>query len=504
MASTDLSKGSKPEIKEFQQAMNLLKHTGTDNQPLTVDGIWGRNTRTAVKKFQEENNLSPDGIAGIETVEALVSSPKLSNEKPNTVVPPKANSTGGMDQLPSVAPAPATQGASTASTAPATKTTANTEPKPVDPATAERQKAVQAMQAKAAQKAKAQQSAQKRVVKADPHGEEQAGGVGPKPSSTTTNPTLQYGQNQKKIKKDAPKAKVSTDPAGIYNTPHNFPQQQGQYKNKQEAMHVLQQIYKQYKAARQQGDKKTLTALLPRVVAMNTRAQNIHRLNPGIKNLSVKLKNLLDKSLSESYNNINEGVWDSISDTASSWFKDDNLVGEEEADAEYNQFGFKATPKGIKIVSVPSIGAEIKLTRKDYFGLGKIIPYEWAEQFVKDGKGSAGYRKVFAKLLKGAPKKEPIEKKIANLTDEAKQQAFEIRDSVVNNINNTIKSLGFNAEKVPSTDAESYNLVGKTIEKTQTLLNTYQETAEHDDLVAAVNGYNELVASVQQYADNLA
>lgn len=479
MANTDLSKGSKEEIKEFQQAMNLLKHTGADGKPLTVDGVWGRNTRAAVKKFQQANNLTPDGIAGVDTVEALVASPQLSNEKPDTVVPPEADSTGGLDQLPSVAPTTTTQGASTASTTPTTTPTTKTEPKPVTPQAQARLDAIKAIQTKRA----AQQSAQTRVVKPDPHGEEQAGGVGP----------------QKKIKKVAPQAQVSTNPATIYNRPQNE-----QYQNKQQAMHVLKQIYKQYKAARQNGDKKTLNALLPRVVSMNTKAQNVYRLNPGIKNLSVKLKNLLDKALTESYNNINEGLWDDAKEWMSDTFSTDELPGgKEEAEYEYNGWGFASTDTGIKIVEVPSgKGSELKLMRgPDTFKFLETIPWSYVEKFVKSN-ASLGYRKIFAKMLSKAPKQEPIQKRIANLPEELKQQAFEIRDTVVKNISDSIKSLGFNQENVPSDNAESHNQLGQTIEKTQTLLNNYQKTAEHDDLVATVESYNELVANVQQYANN--
>jgi len=476
MANTDLSKGSKAEIKEFQQAMNLLKHTGADGQPLTVDGVWGGNTRAAVKKFQAANNLTSDGVAGVNTVEALIASPELSNEKPNTVVPPKANSTGGLDQLPSVATPTTTQGASKAPTKPTTTPTTKTEPAKLDPAAQARLDAIKAIQTKRA----AQQSAQNRVVKPDPHGEEQAGGVGPR-------------NIKKKEKKSASQPQVSTNPAIIYNRPQNE-----QYQNKQQAMHVLKQIYAQYKAARQSGDKKTLNALLPRVVSMNTKAQNVYRLNPGIKNLSVKLKNLLDKALTESYNNkVNEGVWD----TVSGWFGTDELVGgKKEAESEYNQFGFAATDTGIKMVTAPSIGAQVKITKSDYFGLFETLPWEFVEQWVKEAPAGNGYAKAFAKLLKKRPKKVPIEKKIENLPEELKQEALKIRDNFVASITSSIESLNYSANEAAD---EAYAALGQAVEFAQTLVNTYQQSAEHADLVAAVEGYDKLVDAVKEYSAQL-
>lgn len=53
-------------IKQIQQA---LKNKGLD--PGEIDGIWGRNTIAAVKKFQMGNGLDVDGIVGPNTIQAL-------------------------------------------------------------------------------------------------------------------------------------------------------------------------------------------------------------------------------------------------------------------------------------------------------------------------------------------------------------------------------------------------------------------------------------------------
>ena len=54
------------EVKELQRR---LKQWGYYNG--AVDGIYGKGTVEAVKKFQQKNGLTADGVAGIETYKAL-------------------------------------------------------------------------------------------------------------------------------------------------------------------------------------------------------------------------------------------------------------------------------------------------------------------------------------------------------------------------------------------------------------------------------------------------
>lgn len=54
------------EVRAVQQA---LKEKGYYNY--TVDGIFGTRTQSAVKSFQRDNGLQPDGIAGEKTLKAL-------------------------------------------------------------------------------------------------------------------------------------------------------------------------------------------------------------------------------------------------------------------------------------------------------------------------------------------------------------------------------------------------------------------------------------------------
>jgi len=53
-------------IRDAQQA---LKDKGFDPGP--VDGVNGPATRSAVKKYQEQQNISPDGVLGAKTLDAL-------------------------------------------------------------------------------------------------------------------------------------------------------------------------------------------------------------------------------------------------------------------------------------------------------------------------------------------------------------------------------------------------------------------------------------------------
>ena len=50
-------------VEWMQESLNKL----TDDVDLVVDGDYGEMTRAAVRKFQEQNGLEPDGWAGIQT-----------------------------------------------------------------------------------------------------------------------------------------------------------------------------------------------------------------------------------------------------------------------------------------------------------------------------------------------------------------------------------------------------------------------------------------------------
>ena len=50
-------------VEWMQESLNKL----TDDVDLVVDGDYGEMTREAVRKFQEQNGLTPDGWAGIQT-----------------------------------------------------------------------------------------------------------------------------------------------------------------------------------------------------------------------------------------------------------------------------------------------------------------------------------------------------------------------------------------------------------------------------------------------------
>ena len=71
------------EVKELQRR---LKEWGYYNG--AVDGIYGKGTVEAVKKFQKKNGLTADGVAGIETYKALGMNDSVkaleNNKKPNS------------------------------------------------------------------------------------------------------------------------------------------------------------------------------------------------------------------------------------------------------------------------------------------------------------------------------------------------------------------------------------------------------------------------------------
>jgi peptidoglycan hydrolase-like protein with peptidoglycan-binding domain len=50
-------------VEWMQESLNKI----TDDIDLVVDGDYGEMTREAVRKFQEQNGLEPDGWAGIQT-----------------------------------------------------------------------------------------------------------------------------------------------------------------------------------------------------------------------------------------------------------------------------------------------------------------------------------------------------------------------------------------------------------------------------------------------------
>ena len=67
---------------EVKQIQTKLKSWGYYDG--NVDGIYGSNTESAVKKFQKANNLTVDGIAGEKTLEALGINSKGNSNQGNT------------------------------------------------------------------------------------------------------------------------------------------------------------------------------------------------------------------------------------------------------------------------------------------------------------------------------------------------------------------------------------------------------------------------------------
>ena len=63
---------SEKQVKTLQRLLKATDYLGADKLPLTVDGVFGRNTDYAVRSFQKDNNVNVDGIVGIDTWSKLI------------------------------------------------------------------------------------------------------------------------------------------------------------------------------------------------------------------------------------------------------------------------------------------------------------------------------------------------------------------------------------------------------------------------------------------------
>jgi hypothetical protein len=58
-------------VQTLQAQLNQLGVTDARGRPLSVDGSFGNSTGQAVEAFQKANNLTPDGVVGPQTRQAL-------------------------------------------------------------------------------------------------------------------------------------------------------------------------------------------------------------------------------------------------------------------------------------------------------------------------------------------------------------------------------------------------------------------------------------------------
>ncbi|MFK3649771.1 XVIPCD domain-containing protein [Lysobacter enzymogenes] len=60
-----------PEVRALQETLNRLGYRDDQGRPLAADGDFGERSRQAVARFQRENGLHEDGVAGRDTLGAL-------------------------------------------------------------------------------------------------------------------------------------------------------------------------------------------------------------------------------------------------------------------------------------------------------------------------------------------------------------------------------------------------------------------------------------------------
>lgn len=60
------------QVKRVQLCLNQMGYTGADNKPLEIDGDFGANTESAVKKLQKAHNIEQDGKMTAKTWRALL------------------------------------------------------------------------------------------------------------------------------------------------------------------------------------------------------------------------------------------------------------------------------------------------------------------------------------------------------------------------------------------------------------------------------------------------
>lgn len=70
---TVLSFGMKNgEVKTLQKLLRESAYRGANNKTLSIDGDFGSNTLYAIKQFQKDHNMNPDGIVGQKTWDKLL------------------------------------------------------------------------------------------------------------------------------------------------------------------------------------------------------------------------------------------------------------------------------------------------------------------------------------------------------------------------------------------------------------------------------------------------
>ena len=91
---------------DVQELQSILKTWGYNIGPAGADGQYGQDTMNAVKAFQKDAGLSPDGVVGLNTLEVLArAGVSVSTTHPTNVNQPNTIQPIPGQRMPAVAPA---------------------------------------------------------------------------------------------------------------------------------------------------------------------------------------------------------------------------------------------------------------------------------------------------------------------------------------------------------------------------------------------------------------
>lgn len=484
-----INKGTQDEILELQRFLNAFQFTDNSGASLKFSGKFDTQTKEALINFQKEAGIDSDGLAGKNTVTAMIEYADKND------IPAKQE-----PQAEPVSPAVSTAslGDANAAITPRVAEPIKTAPKlgdkpqrqqTTDPAAAKRMAAIKAMQAKRAAQKSAQGATptpafddnratpQARPVKtpqapeAPPQDTQQRPGfatpvVTPRPveqpaADTEMRPV--EPKRQEIPKKSAEEPQVSTDPATIYNKgeekvppPPPSPNQMA-IDDTSKALDTWLQSYQQIKTKDYQP-VKTFGSLLKNLKDIYSNGQKAIKSDPQLKARWKKIvadvtqyhsnpegKRQVNEAQALADGMLQEGLFDKFTDL----FKPTKSEPGQATDRRSRQ---KRKEKPAS-TSVPNM---------------------------------AGRRTNIRKTL---DKSQNVEQD-------------KITSKVVTLVSDKIKSLGYDPNDMPGNPElkKAYQDIGKTIESIQAIVKQYQQKGAHADLVNIKEQFSTLQSQLETYA----